>query len=60
MVPGSTIATPFIISLADKAGIRLNSKIPEKYKKKEKEGNAKKLELEKKEYLRLKKKFEKT
>ena len=38
LVPGSTIATPFIISLADKAGIRLNSKIPEKYKKKEKEG----------------------
>ena len=31
-----------------------------KCKKKEKEGNAKKLELEKKEYLRLKKKFEKT
>jgi len=38
LVPGSTIATPFIVSLADKAGIRLNSKIPEKYKKKEKEG----------------------
>lgn len=38
LVPGSTIATPFIISLADKAGIRLNSRIPEKYKKKEKEG----------------------
>ena len=31
-----------------------------KCKKKEKEGNAKKLELEKKEYLRLKKTFEKT
>jgi hypothetical protein len=38
LVPGSTIATPFIVSLADKAGIRLNSRIPEKYKKKEKEG----------------------
>jgi hypothetical protein len=38
LVPGSTIATPFIVSLADKSGIRLNSRIPEKYKKKEKEG----------------------
>jgi hypothetical protein len=33
--PGSTIATPFIISLGEKLGIRLNSKVPEKYKEKE-------------------------
>lgn len=33
--PGSTIATPFIISLGEKLGIKLNSKIPEKYKEKE-------------------------
>lgn len=33
--PGSTIATPFIISLGKKLGIKLNSKIPEKYKDKE-------------------------
>jgi len=35
IVPGSTIATPFIIALAEKAGIKLSSKIPEKYKNKE-------------------------
>ena len=33
--PGSTIATPFIISLGEKLGIKLNSKIPEKYKDKD-------------------------
>ena len=40
IVPGSTIATPFIIALAEKLGIKLNSKVPEKYKDKkpEKEG----------------------
>lgn len=35
IVPGSTIATPFIVALAEKAGIKLSSKIPEKYKNKE-------------------------
>jgi hypothetical protein len=35
VVPGSTIATPFIVALAEKIGIKLNSKVPEKYKKKE-------------------------
>lgn len=38
VVPGSSIATPFIISLANKSGIKLNSKIPDKYKPKDKEG----------------------
>jgi hypothetical protein len=40
VVPGSTIATPFIVGLAEKLGIKLDSKIPEKYKNKkpEKEG----------------------
>jgi hypothetical protein len=33
--PGSTIATPFIITLGEKLGMKLNSKVPEKYKKKE-------------------------
>jgi len=33
--PGSTIATPFIISMGEKLGIKLNSKIPEKYQDKE-------------------------
>lgn len=33
--PGSTIATPFIITLGEKLGIKLNSKVPEKYKEKE-------------------------
>jgi len=32
-VPGSSIATPFVIELAKKVGIKLNSKLPEKYKK---------------------------
>jgi hypothetical protein len=35
--PGSTIATPFIVSLGEKLGMKLNSKVPEKYKKKEPE-----------------------
>jgi hypothetical protein len=34
-VPGSSIATPFLIDLGKKAGIKLNSKIPEKYLKKD-------------------------
>lgn len=33
--PGSTIATPFIITLGEKLGIKLNSKVPEKYKEKD-------------------------
>jgi hypothetical protein len=33
IVPGSTIATPFIVALAEKVGIKLTSKVPEKYKK---------------------------
>jgi len=36
VVPGSTIATPFIIALAEKVGLKLTSKIPEKYKKESK------------------------
>jgi hypothetical protein len=39
IVPGSSIATPFIIELGKKLGIKLNSKIPEKYKKSETENN---------------------
>lgn len=35
IVPGSSIATPFIVKLSQKLGIKLNSKIPEKYKEKE-------------------------
>lgn len=33
VIPGSTIATPFIIKLGEKLGMKLNRKIPEKYKK---------------------------
>ena len=36
IVPGSTVATPFIVALAEKAGIKLTSKVPEKYKKESK------------------------
>jgi hypothetical protein len=35
--PGSTIATPFIIKLGEKLGIKLNSKIPKKYEDEESE-----------------------
>ncbi len=35
LLPGSTLATPFIIELGKKLGIKLNSKVPEKYKEKE-------------------------
>jgi hypothetical protein len=38
LLPGSTLATPFIIEFGRKLGIKLNSKIPEKYKEKELEG----------------------
>jgi len=34
ILPGSTIATPFIVELSKKLGIKLNSKIPEKHKEK--------------------------
>lgn len=37
IIPGSTIATPFIIKLGEKLGMKLNTKIPEKYKNKEEE-----------------------
>lgn len=33
VIPGSTIATPFIVKLGQKLGIKLNTKVPEKYKK---------------------------
>jgi hypothetical protein len=32
LVPGSSIATPFIVKLGQKLGIKLTSKVPEKYK----------------------------
>ena len=38
LLPGSTLATPFIIELGKKLGIKMNSKIPEKYKEKEIDG----------------------
>jgi hypothetical protein len=38
LLPGSTLATPFIVELGRKLGIKLNSKIPEKYKEREIEG----------------------
>jgi hypothetical protein len=34
ILPGSSLATPFIIELSKKLGIKLNSKVPEKYKNK--------------------------
>jgi hypothetical protein len=37
IIPGSTIATPFVIKLGQKLGIKLNTKIPEKYKEKKDE-----------------------
>ena len=40
LLPGSTLATPFIIEFGKKLGIKMNSKIPEKYKEKEIEGEA--------------------
>jgi hypothetical protein len=38
ILPGATIATPFIIELSKKLGIKLNSKIPEKHKEKKSGG----------------------
>jgi hypothetical protein len=38
VLPGSTLATPFIVEFGRKLGIKLHSKIPEKYKDKEIEG----------------------
>lgn len=38
VLPGSTLATPFIVEFGRKLGIKLHSKIPEKYKEKEIEG----------------------
>jgi len=38
LLPGSTLATPFIIEFGKKLGIKMNSKIPEKYKEKKIEG----------------------
>lgn len=37
IIPGSTIATPFIVKLGEKLGMKLNTKIPEKYKNNEEE-----------------------
>ena len=34
ILPGSSLATPFIVELSKKLGIKLNSKVPEKYKSK--------------------------
>jgi hypothetical protein len=34
IIPGSTIATPFIVKLGQKLGMKLNTKVPEKYKEK--------------------------
>lgn len=39
LLPGSTLATPFIIEFGKKLGIKMNSKIPEKYKEKEIDGD---------------------
>lgn len=38
LVPGSSIATPFIVKLAEKAKIKLTSELPEKYKQEKKVG----------------------
>ena len=38
ILPGATIATPFIVELSKKLGIKLNSKIPEKHKEKKSGG----------------------
>jgi len=35
--PGSTLATPFIVELGNKLGVKLTSKVPEKYKEDETE-----------------------
>ena len=43
ILPGSTIATPFIVELSKKLGIKLNSKIPEKHKEKKSNGEIEEL-----------------
>ena len=43
ILPGSTIATPFIVELSKKLGIKLNSKIPEKHKEKKSGGEIEEL-----------------
>jgi len=45
IIPGSTIATPFIVKLGQKLGMRLNTKIPEKYKNKEEKTDGEMTEL---------------
>ena len=43
ILPGSTIATTFIVELSKKLGIKLNSKIPEKHKEKKSGGEIEEL-----------------
>ena len=43
ILPGSTIATLFIVELSKKLGIKLNSKIPEKHKEKKSNGEIEEL-----------------
>jgi len=45
IIPGSTIATPFIVKLGEKLGMKLNTKIPEKYKKEEEKTDGEMTEL---------------
>lgn len=45
IIPGSTIATPFVVKLGEKLGMKLNTKIPEKYKKKEEKTDGEMTEL---------------
>ena len=45
IIPGSTIATPFIVKLGEKLGMKLNTKIPEKYKNKEEKTDGEMTEL---------------
>jgi hypothetical protein len=45
IIPGSTIATPFVVKLGEKLGMRLNTKIPEKYKKEEEKTDGEMTEL---------------
>ena len=45
IIPGSTIATPFIVKLGQKLGMKLNTKIPEKYKNKEEKTDGEMTEL---------------
>jgi hypothetical protein len=43
ILPGATIATPFIVELSKKLGIKLNSKIPEKHKEEKPKGEIEEL-----------------